>query len=531
MHKLKKLIFFWFLTLSYSLCAEPVFNQLPIHEAFVTSNHENYNPKIITTSPPQDKNESIPQKPFNEAIWIKGYWSWIEEINQFLWVCGVWRKPPLNYQWIEGSWVKNGSGWSWQEGFWSEKPRNSITYINQTPPYSITDAATSKPQDNYFYIPGYWSYSNGSYNWLKGTWSSLNPNWILTPAKYVWRSEGFVFCPLFWDYPLDERGIAYSCQNDNQNYTIITSENVIERLFIYYPNYITLYSHWWFINPGFWQDCWCLPPWWYWGNWWSFGWADLWGLWWWWGVDGAWPAFWIDIEIALIIEAALDEMFAFMAQISRPDFPIVFNSELIRPQGSYRTKEPIRPNIITNITPIGSVTPPLLPTTTPQVTPEVPKTVVPPPPPPAPPPSYTPPTYTPPTNPPSNPPTYTPPTYTPPTNPPRNPPTYTPPTYTPPTNPPSNPPTYTPPTYTPPTNPSNNPPTYTPPRGNDQKGKGPSTIPPNSLNPPKIDIKPESIPKTPPKVNLGPSKTYPKSDNKGQSSNTNKKDSNSSSRN
>jgi hypothetical protein len=92
-------------------------------------------------------------------------------------------------------------------------PVEQLTYIDKAPPSAQHENVPPLPGNDYFWIPGYWEYSADSknYSWLSGKWEQFNQNWVLCPASYVWRPSGYVFTPLFWDRPLEERGNAYSC--------------------------------------------------------------------------------------------------------------------------------------------------------------------------------------------------------------------------------------------------------------------------------------------------------------------------------
>lgn len=445
----------WFLLaalalFSAGLMAEPIYNKTPVHEAFVARVTEEYEPTTIGKEPPAPKEEVAPDRPFPDAIWIPGYWAFVQQ--DFTWVCGIWRRPPPGKSWNAGSWNKNESGWVWAKGFWSA-PENQWVYIPKKPPLSGNDNVPMQPDKNYFWIPGYWNYSQstGDFKWLSGKWQTFNKNWILTPANYIWRPSGYVFVPLYWDYPIEQRGRAYSC---DVGYSIIEPASIIQQLFYCYPDYVTLYSYWWFYNPGWWGDCWCFPPWWFWGDWWAFGWGELWELWWWWvdPEDDDDFAGWVDVVVIQELAAPPDQMVEFMRRVPHPRFPRHPGTHPVRPTGPRRTSPLPRPQ--PQVTePSGTVTTPPYPS-------EPGQTVTPPPPPPPPTTTYTPSTYI---APPTQAPIYNPPTLNqmpPPSRRPQTPPSYTP------------PPQRTPPTTRTPPRTSTPPRTKTPPRTSSTTGSG-----------------------------------------------------------
>ena len=59
------------------------------------------------------------QKPAGQNIqWIPGYWAWDVSRNDFLWISGIWRKPPPNSQWVPGYWHEVDGGHQWVSGTW-----------------------------------------------------------------------------------------------------------------------------------------------------------------------------------------------------------------------------------------------------------------------------------------------------------------------------------------------------------------------------------------------------------------------------
>lgn len=476
----------------------------PIHEAYVSKFTDPTPLFTVAETPPQVRAENVPPKPYEDAIWIPGYFAWVQEKNDFAWICGVWRRPPIGHVWIPGSWEKTDSGWIWAKGFWSSVPQDQLKFITKVPPSVISDKIAAAPGPDYFWTPGYWNYEQigSSYRWLSGKWEKSNPNWVLAPACYIWRPSGFVFAPFYWDWPLEKRGKAYNCFENDSKLVAMEPEMVMQRLFIYYPDYCLFYWHWWHFHPNWvWDGCGCVPPWWGWHDWWFLGWSDCWGLWWWWGHPGAFPPFWLTLELSLEIAPPPFAIIDFFKQLNKPHFDIKLGDKLIPPQGKPGKQDVPFPNIPHDVTPGGQITPPALPDT---------GVTLPPPPPmpdqePTPPaPSYPPQQPTPPSYYPEEPPTYYPPQdripdrrppgRRPPQWPPERPdrgdrPNYPPrPNYVPPDSK-TPPPNYVPPQRTPPRPPS---PNYIPPQQTAPRIPSPNYIPPQS----------EGLKK--------PSQTYPK---------------------
>ncbi len=341
----------------------PIWDPIPIHEAFISKSGGSQS-IVATREPPPSIAEKVPPRPAKDLTWIRGYWAWVADQNDFAWVCGVWRRPPPNHIWIYGDWINQGDVWAWAAGFWSSMPLNGLVYVDDEPPKSVDDRIPPSLGEDFFWIPGYWEYSNTSqrFEWLSGKWQRFNPDWILTPTTYVWKPSGYVYVPLYWDWPLESRGFVFSCSTPGTSrLAIIEPSNVIRRLFIYYPDYATLFWHWWHFHPGWWEGCGCIPPWWYWSSWWTCPWNDLWGLWWWWGNPGSLPPAWITLEFSLKIPPPKMEMVEFFKKIKKPQFSVELGHQPLSPEGASFRKEIPRPHIPDGVMPRGQVAVPALP--------------------------------------------------------------------------------------------------------------------------------------------------------------------------
>lgn len=471
---MRSLLFLLFVGSALNADPMPIIDAKPLHEAFTVPIRDFLTPVIAHKMPPQGAQEIIPPQPYNDALWIPGYYAWNEAQSDFVWVCGVWRRPPPNHQWISGSWVPFQGGWAWQSGFWSQIPSEKIVFIAKAPPQPVNDSVPAAPGDGYFWVRGYWDYTANNFSWLTGRFEQLNPKWVMNPARYVWRASGYVFVPMHWDFPLDVRGKAYSCARLGAPLVLVEPALIIRQLYCWYPDYIDLFCHWNFIHPDFFDSCDCLPPWWFWDSWWTFPCGDLWGLWWWWGHPGFFPPFWLPIELSLKLAPPSPDMLLLFSKMHKPHFDLKQGDKDFRPQGPKGVEELPKPSRPDNITPGGQVTLPPLPGGS---------VVIPPPPldqrPPVTPPSYEP-----------NYPDYEPPVYVPPRG--QRPPEYIPPRDR---NPPD--------IYIPPRD--RRPPDYIPPRDRNP----PDYIPPRDRKPPDYIPPRDRTPQWPPSDRTPPSKKPP----------------------
>jgi len=116
-----------------------VLEQGPIHEAFAELlSLDPPTPLVVTKRPPPPINELPPdQRPAGNNIqWIPGYWAFQEEVDNFVWVSGLWRDAPPGREWIPGEWQETKGGFVWSPGYWTEKGSREIRYL-ATPPESL----------------------------------------------------------------------------------------------------------------------------------------------------------------------------------------------------------------------------------------------------------------------------------------------------------------------------------------------------------------------------------------------------------
>lgn len=192
---------------------EPL-EQGPVHEAFAELVMQASQSELVAPkAPPQPVNEIPPEiRPEGTRVeWFSGYWSWHDDLEDFIWVSGVWRDVPPGQQFVPGYWHDNGDGtWQWVPGFWNTIEQQEYAYL-PPPPQTLEIAPTyPQPAPEYFWVPGCWVYRPTGYAWQAGFWHRGQPNWVWIPNRYRWTPRGFVFCRGYWDYPLARRGLLFS---------------------------------------------------------------------------------------------------------------------------------------------------------------------------------------------------------------------------------------------------------------------------------------------------------------------------------
>lgn len=305
----------------------------PVHEAYVVQEFGTLLLEAVPTPPPSKITELVPEQIDSQSVWLPGYWAWSRKYGIYLWVSGLWRRSPPGKQWISGEWQNTSEGWVWLKGFWSSMRLEDFAYISSSPPDRIDEPIPTPPApaDSAFWVPGYWRFDNAlqQFVWHSGQWDVLGANWVYFPPQYIWREKGYLFNPAYWDWPMDDRGLAF-CSiliNPNDIETIVYKPvdgihplYVMELFFPYWPNFYCLFRYHYFFHPDAWASWGAAPPWWNWPMWWCYPWQDLLGLWWWWSHPGYPNPFWINQTYAEMITPPPDFVVRLMERIPPPNY-------------------------------------------------------------------------------------------------------------------------------------------------------------------------------------------------------------------
>jgi hypothetical protein len=198
----------------------------PIHEAFAQPESlPREAPPTVAKAPPRALKEELPnERPDLDGVeWIPGYWDYVPDDNDYVWVSGVWRVPPPDRQWVGGYWAKNDGKWQRVRGYWAPyKPgaaEQEVTYLPQPPALPAQDPG-DPPAPGNVYVPGSYAWSPGTsgYTYSPGYWTAAQPGWSWTPQTYAWSPGGYVPSGGYWDYDPKNRGVAFAPQYVPQAY-------------------------------------------------------------------------------------------------------------------------------------------------------------------------------------------------------------------------------------------------------------------------------------------------------------------------
>jgi hypothetical protein len=185
----------------------------PVHEAFADLAGSGAETGLVIQKAPPAAIEEIPpeERPEgDEFAWIPGYWGWDEERNDFLWISGVWRVPPPDCNWTPGYWTQIEGGFQWVPGYWLPNSVEETFYL-PPPPASLEEGPQSDPPSpDHIWVPGNWVWPEDRYVWQPGYWVQGSPDWVYTPTHYNWTPRGYVCVNGYWDYPIANRGMLFA---------------------------------------------------------------------------------------------------------------------------------------------------------------------------------------------------------------------------------------------------------------------------------------------------------------------------------
>ena len=184
----------------------------PLHEAF--AEQVNRDPQagiMVSKVPPEPINEEPPEyKPEEgDVTWIPGYWGWDDEREDFIWISGVWRDPPMGHRWVPGYWHDTSNGFQWVSGFWRTSVQRQVEYLDQPPASLERGPSTAAPTANHFWVPGCWV-NRANWVWRPGYWRRFRANNTWVPDHYAWTPRGVVFLGGYWDHRFSLRGQVYA---------------------------------------------------------------------------------------------------------------------------------------------------------------------------------------------------------------------------------------------------------------------------------------------------------------------------------
>ena len=185
----------------------------PVHEAFAEASMTGAKAGLVVSRTPYDPITELPpdQRPEGDNVaWIPGYWSWDDDLSDFIWLSGVWRDLPPGRQWVPGYWASVQGGSQWISGFWGDVANNEVNYL-PAPPRSLEAGPSSPtPGPDSVWSSGSWIWQETRYDWQPGYWVAQQPDWVWTPAHYTWTPRGYIYVQGYWDHDIVHRGVMFA---------------------------------------------------------------------------------------------------------------------------------------------------------------------------------------------------------------------------------------------------------------------------------------------------------------------------------
>jgi hypothetical protein len=185
----------------------------PVHEAFAQAvAFEPATAYTIRKTPPEMVEEVPPEISMDgdNVTWIPGYWAWDEDMDDFIWVSGIWRDVPPGRQWVPGYWTESGSSYQWYSGYWTEVTVTETQYLPRPPRSIEVGPNIAQPSPDHSWIPGCWVWRDTRYAWRPGYWAPCRTDWIWVPSHYVCAPRGYVYVDGYWDYGIEARGVLFA---------------------------------------------------------------------------------------------------------------------------------------------------------------------------------------------------------------------------------------------------------------------------------------------------------------------------------
>lgn len=186
----------------------------PVHEAFATPTTDPVQTNAVPKPPPPPLEEMPPDtKPDGDVTWIKGYWAWDDDRNDYIWVSGVWRAVPPGRTWVAGYWKDDSGQYRWVPGFWAAAPQGQtqqVSYLSAPPAAPAVAPPGTPPAPDSFFVPGAWYWNGDRYVWQAGYWAHVQPGYVWVPGHYRWTPGGYIYIAGYWDLAVANRGVMYA---------------------------------------------------------------------------------------------------------------------------------------------------------------------------------------------------------------------------------------------------------------------------------------------------------------------------------
>jgi len=157
---------------------------------------------IVSQPPPAPPAENVGARPFPQAVWISGYWSWGN--GAYAWNPGLWIEPPSpNSSFVAPHWESRDNGYAFCPGFWqgnsAQPSAPAQVFVTEPPPPPMHEVIIARPSRHHIWIEGHWYWHGGRYVWASGHWDVPPRRHAVYVAPH-WENHGhgFILVEGFW---------------------------------------------------------------------------------------------------------------------------------------------------------------------------------------------------------------------------------------------------------------------------------------------------------------------------------------------
>src|SRR5207253_212438 len=114
------------------------------------------------------------------------------------WVAGRWEAERPGKKFRDDRWERKGDEWVFIKGDWEDGPAAPVSqYPTSAPPPPRNETFTNRPGQRW--IPGFWDWKNGKYEWVAGRYEADRPGAQWRPRKWEQKNGRWEFVEGGWD--------------------------------------------------------------------------------------------------------------------------------------------------------------------------------------------------------------------------------------------------------------------------------------------------------------------------------------------
>ena len=104
------------LSIAATLAIAPTASAQARHHFVAGHSTEETREPTIQVAPPAPRVDVRPPRPFADAVWTDGFWSWSG--NAYIWIAGAWVHGVPGRRWTPWRWEQSHGGWVLIPGGW-----------------------------------------------------------------------------------------------------------------------------------------------------------------------------------------------------------------------------------------------------------------------------------------------------------------------------------------------------------------------------------------------------------------------------